>query len=451
MKKRVAAFLLICVVVLGLTTLSPDNVYADGTVNISVSSTSGIVGDEVTVEVKATSDKKFYSDLSLSYDASVLQLLKVIHGGEEIEYGGGGGTVRIVKESAVKSATWSIKFKMSKVGSSTVKVLGNSLFLDEEEGKLTTAGGSGNVTVKAPVNYSADNTLKSLQISPGKLTPDFSPDVTEYKVSVDASCYKLTVNAVANDAKAKVGVAGTSIKEGDNKTVVTVTAENGSKKTYTIIVNKGVSAPQSPTPGDMKMCEYNGEHYFINEDYTLNLLPSGFERYEINYKGETMCVGKNAGGLSIMYLEHTVTGVGSFFVYDTVKERFSPFIMVDQAEAEFIILDITDEMEKPLGFELVETEIAEQSVKAMKSGESEFYLFYGMNSKGTTGWYSYDSKEGTIQRYSGVAPSIGNSQDGVNDEENDGENNSKGGMWKDIAIAAIIVACAMLLLALISM
>ncbi len=448
MKKRVIALLLMCIMIAGVALAFPTDVYAAGNVAVSVSSVSGTVGGEVTVAVKATSDKKFYSDVNLSYDASVLQIVNVTSGGEEVEYGGGtGGTVRLVKESAVKSATWNIKFKLLKVGKSSVKVLDSSLFLDEEEGKMTTSTTNGTVTVNAPVTYSSDNKLKTLEISPGKLTPAFSPDVTKYTVDVDASCYKLVVNAVANHAKAKIGVTGTDIKEGTNTTVITVTAENGSKRTYTITTNKPITPTQQQTSAPKKMCEYNGEHYYINPDYTITQLPAGFDRAEITYKGETMYVGKNAGGLSIMYLEHTVTGVGEYYVYDTVKDKFYPFRSVDQAEQNFVILEITDEMEKPLGYELVDVDIAEQSVKAMKNGESEFYLFYGMNEEGTTGWYSYDSKEGTIQRFTGAAPVIGDSVSEDESSDNDEGSGSNGGMWKDIAIGAIIAAIAMMIVA----
>lgn len=449
MKKRVIALLLMCIMIAGVAFAFPTDVYAAGNVAVSVSSVSGTVGGEVTVAVKATSDKKFYSDVNLSYDSSVLQIVNVTSGGEEVEYGGGGGTIRLVKESAVKTATWNIKFKLLKVGKGSVKVQDSSLFLDEDEAKMTTSITSGTVTVNAPVTYSSDNKLKTLEISPGKLTPAFSPDVTKYTVDVDASCYKLIVNAVANHSKAKVGVSGTDIKEGTNTTVITVTAENGSKRTYTITTNKPITPTQQQTTAPKKMCEYNGEHYYINSDYTITQLPVGFERAEITYKGETMYVGQNAGGLSIMYLEHTITGVGEYYVYDTVKDKFYPFRSVDQAENNFIILEITDEMEKPLGYELVDVEIAEQSVKAMKSGESEFYLFYGMNEEGKTGWYSYDSIEGTVQRFSGVTMATNNSESegDTSGDEGDDSSGSNGGMWKDIAIGAIIAAIAMMIVA----
>ncbi len=435
MKKRVVAWaLMCCILIMGLSIIVPKKVYAADTVNITVASVSGTVGKEVVVEIKATSNKKFYSDLHVSYDTSVMQFMGMA---DDNDYQGGGGTLRFVKESAAANVTWKIKFKLLKVGSGSVRVMDNSLFLDEDEGMLTKNIINGTIAGKAPSNYSSDNSLKSLQVSPGTLTPAFSPDVTKYTMDVGASCFKITVSAVAKDSKAKVGVSGLDIKEGSNTTIITVTAENGAKKTYTIITNKPVTSTEQQTSGEKVICEYDGEHYFINQDYTIGQLPYGFDRVEITYGGKPMYVGKNKGGLCIMYLEHSITGVGAYYVYDTVKERFSPFVTFVQEVSEFIILDITDEMEKPLGYELVEVDISDRKVDAMKNGEGDFYLLYGMNGEGITGWYSYDSVEKTVQRYTGVAPVI---KDESQEGEAEDEGNSGNNKWKDIAIGAIAVA-----------
>ena len=70
------------------------------------------------------------------------------------------------------------------------------------------------------------------------LSPAFSPDVTTYTTSVGADCASLTVSAVPNDSKATVSVSGKRMDPGFNTTTITVTAENGSKRTYTIKTTK---------------------------------------------------------------------------------------------------------------------------------------------------------------------------------------------------------------------
>ena len=81
--------------------------------------------------------------------------------------------------------------------------------------------------------------LKTLQISNGKLSPDFDKDITEYYTNVDLSVNKITTKVTLADNKSTVKVKGNrNLKEGENKIELTVTAESGKKKVYYIYVNK---------------------------------------------------------------------------------------------------------------------------------------------------------------------------------------------------------------------
>ena len=88
---------------------------------------------------------------------------------------------------------------------------------------------------------SKDNTLASLTISEGTLSPEFQSKVTEYQAKVGDQVTSLAVSAQPNDAKASViSVSGADkLKTGINKVQIVVQAENGVKKTYTIQVKIG--------------------------------------------------------------------------------------------------------------------------------------------------------------------------------------------------------------------
>ena len=64
------------------------------------------------------------------------------------------------------------------------------------------------VLINTQESASSDSDLSQLQIDPGKLLPDFSPDVHEYKTNVSADTEKLIVSAVADDPDAIVKVNG---------------------------------------------------------------------------------------------------------------------------------------------------------------------------------------------------------------------------------------------------
>ena len=103
----------------------------------------------------------------------------------------------------------------------------------------TVASNTQNNNSNANNTKSSNNYLKSLQVSEEGLTPDFNRNKLNYSLSVGEKVTSINVTAVPEDSKAKVYVSGnTELKDGDNNVLITVTAQNGSKRTYTIVVNK---------------------------------------------------------------------------------------------------------------------------------------------------------------------------------------------------------------------
>ena len=84
---------------------------------------------------------------------------------------------------------------------------------------------------------SEDNTLKSLIVSSGTLSPAFQPSITSYKLEVDVKTVVFT--AVANDPNAAVASpVKADLSYGENTINLVVTSESGSKKTYKIVITR---------------------------------------------------------------------------------------------------------------------------------------------------------------------------------------------------------------------
>ncbi|MBQ1272029.1 MAG: cadherin-like beta sandwich domain-containing protein [Clostridia bacterium] len=84
-----------------------------------------------------------------------------------------------------------------------------------------------------------NNDLASLTVANATISPAFSAATTKYTASVPFATSKLEVSATAADSKAKVSVNSPTLTPGGTTNVtVTVTAENGVKKTYTIAVTR---------------------------------------------------------------------------------------------------------------------------------------------------------------------------------------------------------------------
>lgn len=93
---------------------------------------------------------------------------------------------------------------------------------------------------KAPeVPKSSDNNLKGLGVSGYDIAPNFNKDTLEYNLTIPNDATEVIVNATPNDDKSQIKIEGNKdLKVGDNKVTVTVTAEDGSTKVYTINVKR---------------------------------------------------------------------------------------------------------------------------------------------------------------------------------------------------------------------
>ena len=96
------------------------------------------------------------------------------------------------------------------------------------------------ITVNRKDNRSSNANLASLSVNGGDLSPAFNTNTTNYNVSVPFSVSNLKVNATAQDGKSKVSISDTNLVAEETRSIyITVTAENGAKKTYTINASRG--------------------------------------------------------------------------------------------------------------------------------------------------------------------------------------------------------------------
>lgn len=119
---------------------------------------------------------------------------------------------------------------------------------------------------------SDNKNLKSLTVTPEGLSPKFSTNVTEYAMSVGTSTEKIEVEAIPEDNKAKVSISGNEdLEVGENTVEIKVTAEDGTSKTYKIVVTKEAKGQlklkELLIEGLPLQPEFNSDTY----EYTLTL------------------------------------------------------------------------------------------------------------------------------------------------------------------------------------
>lgn len=388
------------------------SVKAASSASVSVEGASGNVGDEVSVKVTiSSSDEISGIMIYLSYDASALQYVS----GADI---GSAGSVVWIDYDTFKTKTRTINFKVLKAGETTVSVSSGSRVGSTSEHYMQVNAGSGTVKGNAPSTASSDNYLSSLKVSPGTLSPAFSKDVTEYTMTVGGDVAKLVVSATASSPAAKISVTGTRMDPGDNKTYITVTAENGTKKTYVISTYKDVQSQTEPDDGgketpaepvtpdeDAKEITVGDNRFAIDGDFEAHPLPAGFEASTVVIDDTEVPAAKGFGDkITLVYLV-SLDGneKAGYYIYDSVKKSYDYYIDIEQLESHYAYLPVTSGMEIPSGFEIETMEIEGCKVDVLKpSGRkdtAEFYLFYGMDSSGKAGWYVYDTKYSTVQRF----------------------------------------------------
>ncbi|MBQ8830026.1 MAG: cadherin-like beta sandwich domain-containing protein [Oscillospiraceae bacterium] len=386
--------------------------------NITFSDPSVIVGNNVNVTVKV-GDAISMCDILLSYDPSQLEFIS----GSGMEISGSGGTVHINGYNGSGAGTFSctLTFKALKVCSAKITVSYYDM-VDDNGDNVASHIGSSTVTISNPPTASSDATLKALSISPGTLSPSFSSGTTSYTATVSSSTTKLNVSATKNDSKASVSVSGTSLKVGSNKVTVTVTAEDGTKKTYTITVTRPAAtiAPDTGNnPGgtpDTDVPEVTEEAYIslvdggileVSETIDEDKVPAGFLLTETTVENLTVD--------AIFYGENTDPAVWligddnnpSGFYFINEEGLGYPMVTLTQPTGGIIMIDNASQS-APDGYIPGKFAIGETEYDAFIKDDGkdpDHCLVYGINSEGETVLYCYDPAEGTFQKF-GISSSV---------------------------------------------
>lgn len=233
--KKLSALLLAIMVMITIFATTTIPVSA-ANASLAFSSSTLRAGDTVSVTLNVSLSDALTVNGSFSYSSNLtLKSITASTGtldqnGNNIFVDLGNSAVSGNKKIVVAKFTVS---KSAKVGDKVeVKFSGNYSNLNGDYA----VSASKSTNIAAP--QSTVNTLKSMTVSNATISPAFDTNTTKYTASVDFSVSKLNITATPTDSKAKVAISGNDLKVGSNTVKVTVTAENGSKKEYTITVTR---------------------------------------------------------------------------------------------------------------------------------------------------------------------------------------------------------------------
>lgn len=305
------------------------------------------VEEELYISIQIESDALFGDfEANLTYDDDVLEFM----GGSPVATGGSGfiklSDMGVIEGS--RSRKYALKFQALKVGTTEISFSGRAMVYDYDTGREMPVS-SNTLTIKViPAETASTNAyLKSLKISPSKISPDFDKNVLEYTAAVDYNTEKLVIYAIPEDDKASVSISGNdSLKEGENKVIVKVLAESGNVIEYIIRVNRE-TAPDYVDPTQ-------------NED-------SGSEN------------NRN--------------------VFEFVKIGDETYVIYS---GRYQIVEPGSDVAIPEGYvktQLIRSDISITAYAPADKPDSEFLLIYAINEYGDANFYQYDKIERTLQRY----------------------------------------------------
>lgn len=295
----------------------------------------------------------------------------------------------------------SVSFKAKKVGSATITVSTNSLA--NGNGADINLGSKSitiNVVEKA-APASSNNSLSELTVEGGELTPKFDSNTTEYSVTLKKGTTSVNIAAKAQDDKASINGSGkVNLTEGLNVVNVVVTAANGYTKTYKL----NITVEEDPITININKEDYS----MVKQKEALPQVSSYYSPKTIKYKYKVEDEEKEFE-IPAYYSEvtkYTLVGLknsqGKINLY-IYNEKENSFKLYNEYSFSPVIFYPTIPQKKDMIDNLIETKIklGENEIDAYTfDKESDYYLLYGVNVEtGQEGWFQYDSKDNTIQRY----------------------------------------------------
>ena len=462
--KKITSYIL-SVLIMTIVVFSNKNiVLAAGSISVSASKTTVKVGDVVTIST-SISPGEYGVNATLTKSSGAFEFVE----GDNI-YSDGGTPNNSIKVKAVSegSCTFSVRvinafddqLKETSMSSGSVTITATSASSNNDsnsnkDNKDNSGSNTGNDSNANKDNEnkeekkSSNASLGSLVISAGSLSPEFSAATKDYTATVDYSCSSLAVTANPADSKASVtSVTGNdSLEVGENTVSVVVTAEDGSTSTYNIVVTR--RAEDDPENADKqdnwKKFDINGTEWTMVNDIPEDVVPEGFEHSKTVIDGlEYNTLHGTFGDITLVYLQ-SESGNG-LFVYDAAQNTAYEFVRIN-SESHFIVVLLPKVDDVPEGYNEISLSIEGKGVatayqtKGEKTDDQtkDFYLIYAMNDNGESGWYTYDSVDGTYMRTELSTPTVAQ-------EEND---TTKSELVSGIANKYLVLAAILVLIIII--
>ena len=250
---------------------------------------------------------------------------------------------------------------------------------------------------------SSDASLSTLTVSAGTLSPKFAANTTKYQLNLPSDTESIKVDAKANDSAASVsGTGEKELKQGDNTIRITVTAENGNTRTYTI----DAYVEEKP---EVYLSYHDQQLGVVKNTDRVSKPSDAFEETKLEIDGkEVVGWSNNIMNVTVLYMIDEESGEQNFYIYDTehqsITSIFKPIVLLGN---QFYIVDIDESLQTRADMTYTTVTVDENELPGWKfdqSGFDNYCVIYVMNEKGEMQYYQYEATQNTLQLYSNAAP-----------------------------------------------
>ena len=237
---------------------------------------------------------------------------------------------------------------------------------------------------------SGNNYLKSISIENVTLSQTFDKDTLEYKGVVSGDIEKINLQAETEDDRAWIeGLGEKDLVEGSNKFEIKVHAENDDEKVYVVEITRKEKNPIEVI--------INKRKYTVFKKESNIEPPKGFVKTNVVIDKQDVVAYSNEYIDYILVLLVDELGDSSFYIYNAKNSTYVKYTEVKSKDLRLVFIKPS---KVPMNYRKTKLKLDEEVEAYALTGVKDFRLVYAINlNNGEEGFYQYDMKEKTFQRY----------------------------------------------------
>lgn len=362
------------------------------------------IGESVKIPINYTGDKELFAvEVSVGYNSSVLRLDSV-SGVSAGDVQNNNGTIKFIDDNFTNGArkgSYTLNFTAIAAGNSNISISVNGSDGDKEFPASVTAA----VKVIKPKPSSNAN-LAAIKLSDGALIPAFNANTTNYNVTVKYDVEKITITgSIADGGATYIGGGTFNLNVGDNKRTLTVTAADGTRKSYTVNIKRMTEQETKDAEDEARnanplLVTIGGKDYTIVNDKEKIVVPKGFELgTAVRKDKEIVVLNDEHGKYQLFWLVDENEENGAFYTRDD-NDKFTRINCINAGGKMYIIEPLDIEYGLPEGYVESDRIIDGVELDVFGFANEELKDFYIVKCyvDGKSAYYCFDSTETTMQR-----------------------------------------------------